>query len=137
MKIINGVYKPDEGTIAIDGQVVEIKNPIQARAHGISMIFQELNYIPEMTVEESLFVGRLPVNKFKKVDWKEIRKRTLELLKAEGLPYSPTTQLKDLSVSDIQMLEILKAISYQSDIIIWTNPLPPLPIRKSPSFLRR
>ncbi len=122
MKIINGVYKPDEGTIAIDGQVVEIKNPIQARAHGISMIFQELNYIPEMTVEESLFVGRLPVNKFKKVDWKEIRKRTLELLKAEGLPYSPTTQLKDLSVSDIQMLEILKAISYQSDIIIMDEP---------------
>ena len=122
MKIINGVYKPDAGEIAIDGKVVEIKNPIQARSHGISMIFQELNYIPEMTVEESLFVGRLPVNKFKKVDWKEIRTRTLHLLKEEGLPYSPTTQLKDLSVSDIQMLEILKSISYKSDIVIMDEP---------------
>jgi inositol transport system ATP-binding protein len=122
MKIINGVYKPDGGMIAIDGREVEIRNPIQARGYGISMIFQELNYIPEMTVEESLFVGRLPVNKFHKVDWKTIRNKTLELLKEEGLPYSPTTRLKDLSVSDIQMLEILKAISYKSDIIIMDEP---------------
>jgi len=122
MKIINGVYKPDAGNIAVDGKIVEIKNPIQARSYGISMIFQELNYIPEMTVEESLFVGRLPVNKFKKVDWKVIRSKTLKLLEEEGLPYSPTTQLKDLSVSDIQMLEILKAISYKSDIIIMDEP---------------
>ena len=122
MKIINGVYKPDEGIIEIDGKAVDIKNPIQARAHGISMIFQELNYIPEMTVEESLFVGRLPVNKFQKVDWKEIRRRTRELLEAEGLPYAPTTKLRDLSVSDIQMLEILKAISYKSEIVIMDEP---------------
>ncbi len=122
MKIINGVYKPDAGMIEIDGKVVDIKNPIQARAHGISMIFQELNYIPEMTVEESLFVGRLPVNKFKKVDWKLIRKKTLELLEQEGLSYSPTTKLRDLTVSDIQMLEILKAISYKSEIIIMDEP---------------
>ncbi len=122
MKIINGVYKPDNGQIFIDNKPVTIKNPIQARAHGISMIFQELNYIPEMTVEESLFVGRLPVNKFNKVDWKKIRKDTLGLLEEEGLSYSPGTQMKDLSVSDIQMLEILKAISCKSDIIIMDEP---------------
>ncbi|MDC7231774.1 MAG: sugar ABC transporter ATP-binding protein [Spirochaetales bacterium] len=122
MKIINGVYKPDAGSIEIDGEVVDIKNPIQARHHGISMIFQELNYIPEMTVEESLFVGRLPVGKFGKVDWKTIRQKTIELLEQEHLPYSPTTLIKDLSVSDIQMLEILKAISWKSDIVIMDEP---------------
>lgn len=122
MKIINGVYKPDAGSIEIDGKVVEIKNPIQARQNGISMIFQELNYIPEMTVEESLFVGRLPVNKIGKVDWKAIRRKTLDLLKQENLPYSPTTLIKDLSVSDIQMLEILKSISYKSDLVIMDEP---------------
>lgn len=122
MKVINGIYKPDSGQILIDEKPVEINNPIQARSLGISMIFQELNYMPEMTVEESLFVGNWPRDKYGKVDWKEIRKRTLELLERENLDYDPETKLKDLSVSDIQMLEILKAISYNSDIIIMDEP---------------
>ena len=57
MKIINGIYKQDAGQILIDEKVVEINSPIEARQLGIAMIFQELNYIPEMTIEESLFVG--------------------------------------------------------------------------------
>ena len=122
MKIINGIYQPDSGQIYIDEKPVKINNPIQARKLGISMIFQEMNYVPEMTVEENLFLGNLPVNKFDKVNWKEVRQRTKELLKSENLPYSPTTILKDLTVSDIQMLEIIKAISYMSDIIIMDEP---------------
>ena len=101
MKIINGVYQPDCGEILIDGKKVHIRNPMQARGCGISMIFQELNYIPEMTVEESLFCGRLPT-KLGRVDWKAVRSRTLALLEAESLPYSPVTKMKELSVSDIQ-----------------------------------
>ncbi|WP_129597719.1 sugar ABC transporter ATP-binding protein [Anaerophilus nitritogenes] len=122
MKIINGIHQADEGDILIDEKIVKIQNPIQARSLGISMIFQELNYIPEMTVEESLFVGNWPKNKYGKVDWPEIRKRTISLLKKENLNYFPETKLKDLTVSDIQMLEILKAISYNSDIIIMDEP---------------
>lgn len=122
MKIINGIYKQDSGQILIDEQVVQINNPIQARNLGISMIFQELNYMPEMTIEESLFIGNWPKDKYGKVNWKEIRKRTLELLEREGLDYSPVTKLKDLTVADIQMLEILKAISYNSEIIIMDEP---------------
>lgn len=122
MKIINGIYQPDAGQILIDGEEVKIKNPIQARQLGISMIFQELNYIPEMTLEESLFVGNWPITKTKQIDWAEIRRKTLKLLEAEKLNYKPDTKLKDLTVSDIQMLEILKAISYESDIIIMDEP---------------
>lgn len=122
MKVINGIYKQDSGQILIDEKVVDINSPIQARSLGISMIFQELNYIPEMSIEESLFVGNWPRDRYGRVDWKEIRQRTLELLKKEKLTYAPDTKLKDLSVSDIQMLEILKAISYNSDIIIMDEP---------------
>ncbi|PYG87106.1 inositol transport system ATP-binding protein [Ruminiclostridium sufflavum DSM 19573] len=122
MKIINGIYQPDSGQIFIDEKPVKINNPIQARSLGISMIFQEMNYVPEMTVEENIFLGNLPVNKFGSVDWKEVRRSANELLKAENLPYSPATLLKDLTVSDIQMLEIIKAISYKSDIIIMDEP---------------
>lgn len=122
MKIINGIYQPDKGQIFMDGKEVRIHNPIEARGHGISMIFQELNYIPEVTIEQSMFLGREPLNKFGAVDWKEMRKRTVELIKQENLPYDPETKLKDLTVSDIQMLEILKAISYDSDVIIMDEP---------------
>jgi inositol transport system ATP-binding protein len=121
MKIINGIYQPDTGEILIDGKRVHVRSPIQARKLGISMIFQELNYMPELTVEESLFCGRLPV-KGPRVDWKTVRKRTVELLERENLHYSPTAQMKDLSVSDIQMLEILKAISIDASIIIMDEP---------------
>jgi inositol transport system ATP-binding protein len=121
MKIINGVYQPDRGDILIDGKKVHIRSPIAARKHGISMIFQELNYIPELTVEENLFCGRLPLT-VGRVDWKAVRRRTSELLEKENLPYSPTTRMKDLSVSDVQMLEILKAISIDAGIIIMDEP---------------
>jgi inositol transport system ATP-binding protein len=122
MKIINGVYQADEGEIFVDGSPVRINNPRDARRLGISMIFQELNYVPELSVAENLFVGEWPVNPFGGVDWRAIRERTAELLRQEGLPYSPDTKLGSLTVSDIQMLEITKAVSKRSNIIIMDEP---------------
>ncbi len=125
MKVINGLYKADEGEIYIDGKPTEITSPQDARRHGIAMIFQELNFVPEMTVEENLFLGCEPTvgpPGFRRVDWKKMRKDTLELLKAQNLPYAPDTKLRDLTVSDIQMLEITKAISRDADIIIMDEP---------------
>ncbi len=122
MKIINGIYKPDAGQIFIDEKPVKIQNPIHARQHGIAMIAQELNYVPEMSIEENLFLGRLPVKKLGNVDWKQLRKKTLEFLKEEKLPYKPSQKMKTLTVSDIQMLEIIKAISNNAEIIVMDEP---------------
>ena len=122
MKVINGLYKQDTGEILIDGKPVEIRDPIQAREYGIAMIAQELNYIPEMSIEENVFLGRLPVKRFGKIDWKEVRSETLRFLEQEGLPYKPDQKLKTLTVSDIQMLEIIKAISYNAQIVIMDEP---------------
>ena len=122
MKIINGLYKPDAGQIFIDEEPVKIRDPIMAQHFGIAMIAQELNYVPEMSVEENLFLGRLPVNKFGKVNWKQVRRRTLELLEAENLSYRPEQKLKTLTVSDIQMLEIIKAVSNNAEIIVMDEP---------------
>ena len=122
MKIIMGLYKADKGQLYIDEKPVEIKSPIQAREYGISMIAQELNYVPELSVEENLFLGRLPVNKLGKVNWKQVRRQTIQFLKDEGLPYSPAQKLKTLTVSDIQMLEIIKAVTNNAQIIIMDEP---------------
>ena len=105
-----------------DLKPVDIKNAIQAREHGISMIAQELNYVPELTVEENLFLGRLPVNKLGKVDWKKVRREATKFLEEEGLSYAPNQKLKTLTVSDIQMLEIIKAITNNAQIIIMDEP---------------
>jgi inositol transport system ATP-binding protein len=122
MKVIIGICRQDSGHVLIDEKVTDIRNPIEARHHGISMIFQELNYFPEMTVEESLFVGSWPRGRLGKVNWREIRIRAADLLKSEDLPYSLQTQLKALTISDIQMLEIARAVSYNSDVIIMDEP---------------
>lgn len=122
MKIINGLYKADEGQVFIDEKPVEIKNPIQARELGISMIAQELNYASELSVEENIFMGRLPVNKFGKVNWKKVRSEAVKFLQEQKLPYAPTQKLKTLTVSDIQMLEIIKAITNNAKIVIMDEP---------------
>lgn len=122
MKIIMGLYQADKGQIYLDEKPVTIKNPIQAREMGISMVAQELNYVPELSVEENLFLGRLPVNRFGKVDWKKIRRDAKQFLKDEHLPYEPTQKLKTLTVSDIQMLEIIKAVTNNAQVIIMDEP---------------
>jgi len=121
MKVINGIYKQDGGEIIINGEKVVIKDPLHAREHRIAMIFQELSYVPDMTLQENLYLGNWP-KKGLKIDWKTIRKNTVELLKREGLDYDPDVKLRSLSISDIQMIEILKAVSYNADIIIMDEP---------------
>lgn len=121
MKIIDGIYHQEEGEIYLNGEKIVIKNPLHAKENGIAMIFQELSYVPDMTLEENLFLGSWP-KKRGRIDWKGIRSHTKELLEQEGLPYSADVKLRSLSVSDIQMLEILKAVSNQAKIIIMDEP---------------
>ena len=122
MKVLTGLYKADAGQIYIDGKPVEIRNPIQAREYGISMIAQELNYVSELSVEENLFMGRLPVNRVGKVDWKKVRQDALRFLQEEHLNYAPDQKLKSLTVSDIQMLEIIKAVTNNAQIVLMDEP---------------
>lgn len=121
MKIINGIYQPDSGSIRVRGEEVRVRNPIEARAHGIAMIAQELNYVPDMTIAESFFVGRLPL-RFGKVDWRRIRGEARRILKEEGLDFSINRRLGTLTVSEIQTLEIVKAVYHSADILIMDEP---------------
>lgn len=121
MKIINGIYQPDAGEISIDGQKVDISNPQHAKELGIAMIAQELNFVPDLTIEENLFLGRLPGG-FGQVNWKAVRSQTKALLAEEKLPFEPTQLMKTLSISEIQQLEILKALSLDAQIIIMDEP---------------
>lgn len=122
MKIIDGVYQPDEGEIYVDGKKVKISDPSVSSKLGIAMIFQELNFMPEFTVGEHLFITREPMKARGVVDWNKLYKEAEELLKSEGLKYDAHTQMKNLTVSDIQLIEISRAISKGADIIIMDEP---------------
>jgi len=143
MKIINGNYKADAGQVFIKGDKVQIANPTMARKHGIAMIYQECNFVSELSVAESLFLGRLPVNRFHQVDWKYIFSHTEQLLKAEGLWDNPRliegvhTKLKYLTIADIQMLEIVKAISQDSKILIMDEPTSSISLKEANELLEK
>jgi inositol transport system ATP-binding protein len=123
MKIINGVYKPDKGTMVFDGNQLENLNPKKAMEIGISMIYQELNVIPELTIAESIFLGREPSRKFKFfINNKQLYKSAADYLESQNLKYDPSTQYKELTVSQAQIIEIIKAISCNAKLIIMDEP---------------
>jgi len=121
MKIINGLYKKDAGKIFLDGKEVSFSSPLEASEAGIAMIYQELNFFSELTVEENIFMGKHP-SSFGFVKWKELRKEVQRILRENNLAYDPSMKIKELSVSNIQMLEIVKAVVFNASIIIMDEP---------------
>lgn len=123
MKILYGNYKADSGEIFIDGKKVEITSPIIAEDLGISIIFQELNLIPELSAGENIFLGRL--KQFKthgKIDWKRLYARAREVISLVGFDIDPRTPLSELSMAQRQMIEIAKALSRNAKIILMDEP---------------
>lgn len=122
MKIINGIYHPDSGGVFIDGKQVSVKNPREAARLGIAMIYQELYFVPEFTIAEYLFMAKEPCKIKGVVDWKRMYADAQTLLRAEGTAYSAKTKIKELSVSDLQIIEIIKATNSGAQIIIMDEP---------------
>ena len=121
MKILNGNYKKDSGEILIDGVPVNITDPQVAGAHGITIIFQELNLVDELSIAENIFAGRLS-EKGRLVNWKEINQKARQLLERIGFDADPTRLVGSLTVAEKQMVEIAKALSRNSRIILMDEP---------------
>lgn len=121
MKIIVGIYQADEGELVLNGKSVVFYTPRQAMNSGIAMIHQELSPVLDMTIAENLFLGK-EYCKGKLVDFKKMNVEATQLLERVGLKLSPTMLMKELSVSQMQMVEIAKALSYNADIIIMDEP---------------
>lgn len=122
MKVLFGIYTHDTGIIKYQGEEVDFKDSKQAIEKGISMIHQELQPIRMMTIAENIFLGNYPTTKFGTVDHKKMNADTRHLLEEVGLEVSPTTLLNELTVSQMQSVEIAKAISYNAKIVIMDEP---------------
>ena len=120
MKILSGVYSADSGRILIDGQPVTPHNPHHAQQLGISIIYQEFNLFPNLSVEENIFVGREPGRGF--VRRKELRERANLFLEQLGVSLDPRAIVRNLSVAQQQMVEIAKALSFNARIVIMDEP---------------
>jgi len=121
MKIINGLYQPDEGEILLEGRNVKLHSPRDALRLGISMIHQELSPVLDMTVGENIFIGCEP-SRFGFVKKREMYKQGRDLLASLGIDIKPEKTMRELPVAQMQMVEIAKAISYNSKIIIMDEP---------------
>lgn len=125
MKCLFGIYKKDEGQILLDNQEVQIKDTKDALRYGISMVHQELQLIHERSIAENIFCGRYPVRNmgfFHVIDHLKMKEKTKEILNEIQVSFDPDIKISSLSVSQRQSVEIAKAISNQSRIIIMDEP---------------
>ncbi len=122
MKILSGVYQADEGTIRYKGKTVTFRDVIQAREAGIAIIYQELNLIPHLSVAANIFIGREPLTQFGTLDEKKMNADTVAILDRLNVRLDPTIRLNRLPVSKQQMVEIAKALSFDSEVLIMDEP---------------
>ena len=121
IKVLGGIYIAEEGEIRIDGKKVVIDGVNAARDNGISIIHQELVLVPHMTVAENIFLGREPMGKFG-VDYKRMAASAQEMLDKFDLGINATDEIFDLSIAQQQMVEIVKAISFNCRILVMDEP---------------
>jgi len=118
MKILSGVHTKDSGTIIFDGETIEHTTPIQSIRRGLSIIYQEFNLVNTLTVGENIFLGRYREMK----GLRNIHKKARELLDSIGSTINTNTLVSDLSAAEKQMVEITKALSFNSKLIIMDEP---------------
>ena len=122
MKIIAGIYTPDAGELRLHGSPVHLSSPRQALQNGIAMIHQELNLMPFMSVAENIWIGREPVNALGLISHRELHRKTHALLERLALDVDPHAEVRTLSIARRQMIEIAKALSHESELLIMDEP---------------
>ena len=122
MKILAGAYRPDSGSIILKGKDINFPSPREAQRHGISIIYQEFNLIPELSVAENIFLGREPQKRMGFIDKTNLSEKARSLLGDLGVEIDLGVRVSELGVAQQQMIEIAKALSLNADIIIMDEP---------------
>ena len=122
VKVLTGIYRPDEGEVRVHGEPKTFASPRDAWGAGIAAIHQETVMFDELTVAENIFMGHMPVGSSGAVDWPQMRARSAELLKSIDAPIPPDFKLKRLSVAQKHLVEIARALSHESRVFIKYEP---------------
>lgn len=121
IKVLGGIHQPDCGSIRIDGREVRVRNVAEARENGIGIIHQEIVLVPYLTVAQNLFLGR-EIIKHGVVDMAETNRRAEEMISSLGVHIQTDTMVEDLTIAQQQMVEIVKAVSFDGRIIVMDEP---------------
>ena len=121
MKCLFGIYSRDEGEIYLDGKLVSFSGPKEALEHGVAMVHQELNQCIDRSVADNMFLGRFPT-KFGMIDEAKMKLECNKLFRSLGMNVNPSTIMRTMSVSQRQMVEIAKAVSYNAKVIVLDEP---------------
>ncbi len=122
MKIIDGIYQPDEGEIWVDGELVQMTSPQAAKAKGIAMIHQELSLVEDLSVAENIYLGELPRKSWGRVDWSTLHQSAQSLLDRLGCQFSPKVLIKELTIAHKQLVEIARALVTETKVVIFDEP---------------
>ena len=131
VKILSGLYRPDEGVIVLDGDTVEILNPSHARLLGVSPVHQELHLEPYLSVAENIFLGRQPIGRLGLVDYRSMNREAARLLDDLGASIDPTRPVGSISTAQRQIVAIARAISIRCRVIIFDEPTSSLTEREA------
>jgi ABC-type sugar transport system ATPase subunit len=122
MKVLGGIYQPDEGKIIVSEQPVVMTSPLQAKSKGIVFIHQELSLAEELTVAENIYLGELPRKSFGRVDWQKLHEQTNRILEMLKVGFDARTRVGDLSIANQQMVEIARALTVEAKAVIFDEP---------------
>ncbi|MFV1874883.1 sugar ABC transporter ATP-binding protein [Nioella sp.] len=122
MKVLGGIYQPDEGQIIVDEQPVVMSGPLEAKAKGIVFIHQELSLATELSVAENIYLGELPRKRFGLVDWAQLEANTNKILKKLNVGFNAKTRVGSLSIANQQMVEIARALTVDAKAVIFDEP---------------
>lgn len=136
IKVISGVYQPNEGSVFIDGEKVAFKNPRESFAHGINVVHQERNLIPTFTVAENIMLEQYSKDMLSTIDQKKINSDAEKYIKMVGLDISPTHGVETLSSGKKQLVEIAKALSSNAKIILLDEPTASISIKEAEALLQ-
>ncbi len=122
MKVLTGIYKKDEGSIKYLGKELNVNSPKEAEGIGISIIYQEFNLLPDLTVAENIFITKEPLNSFGLIDYNKMEENARKILKHLNLNIDPRAIVHDLKVGQQQMVEIAKATCVKAKVLIMDEP---------------
>jgi ribose transport system ATP-binding protein len=122
IKVLGGQHEPTSGTIEVRGHQVDFSDPLRSQQAGISVINQEFNLIPQLSIATNIFLGREPRRRGGLIDWPLVDRRSAELLRELGLEIKPGLRVEYLSVADKQLVEVAKALSRDFSVMIMDEP---------------